>query len=127
MVFYDGTVGAFVGAFILSKIPEMVDTVFLVLQKKKLIFLHWYHHVTVMLFCWHAYCHPIASGLVFAGMNYAVHSIMYLYYFLCSCGYRSTIRPIAPLITCLQIAQMMIGLFVEIYSLYHIYISGLGC
>lgn len=127
MVFYDGTVGAFICAFILSKIPEMIDTVFLVLQKKKIIFLHWYHHVTVMLFCWHAYCHPIASGLIFAGMNYGVHSIMYFYYLICSFGYRRYVRPIAPAITFLQIAQMIVGLMVEIYSLYHIYFSGKGC
>ena len=44
-----------VSFFIFSKIPELVDTVFLVLQKKPVIFLHWFHHVTVLLYCWHAY------------------------------------------------------------------------
>jgi elongation of very long chain fatty acids protein 6 len=32
-----------------------VDTLFIVLRKKPLIFLHWYHHITVLLFCWHAF------------------------------------------------------------------------
>ena len=32
-----------------SQIPELLDTVFLVLQKKRVIFLHWFHHVTVMM------------------------------------------------------------------------------
>lgn len=59
-----------------------VDTVFLVLRKREVIFLHWFHHVTVLLYCWHAYHHSVAAGLWFATMNYSVHSIMYLYYFM---------------------------------------------
>ena len=35
--------------FIYSKLPELFDTVFLVLRKKPVIFLHWFHHVTVGL------------------------------------------------------------------------------
>ena len=50
-----GPVGFWVVLFIFSKIPELGDTVFIVLRKKPLIFLHWYHHVTVLLFCWHAF------------------------------------------------------------------------
>ncbi|KAG5509403.1 hypothetical protein JKF63_06713 [Porcisia hertigi] len=126
-IFFDGPVGAFVCLFVLSKIPEMLDTAFLVFQKKPVIFLHWYHHVTVMLYCWHAYMYKISGGLVFASMNYGVHSIMYLYYFICSCGYRKLVRPLAPLITFLQIAQMVIGMLVEVVTLYHIHFSGKGC
>ncbi|KPI88667.1 putative fatty acid elongase [Leptomonas seymouri] len=126
-LFYDGPVGAFVAMFILSKIPEMFDTAFLVLQKKPVIFLHWYHHVTVMLYCWHAYLYNISGGLVFAGMNYGVHSVMYLYYFLCTCGYRKAVRPFASLITFLQIAQMVAGMFTDVYTLYILYFTDLRC
>ena len=38
-----------VALFIFSKLPELLDTFFLVLQKKRVIFLGWFHHATVML------------------------------------------------------------------------------
>lgn len=125
-LFFNNATGAYVMMFILSKIPEMLDTAFLVFQKKNFIFLHWYHHITVMLYCWHSYIYHIGSGLVFAGMNYGVHSVMYSYYFVCALGYRHWVRPIAPYITMLQIIQMVIGLYVELYSLYQLYL-GKGC
>ena len=80
--------GFWVTLFIYSKIPELVDTVFLVFQKKPVIFLHWFHHVTVLLYCWHAFSNWTASGLWFVAMNFSVHSIMYFYYFLAISGYK---------------------------------------
>ncbi|ORC86304.1 fatty acid elongase [Trypanosoma theileri] len=126
-MFFDGPVGFWVAAFVLSKIPEMMDTVFLVLQKKPVIFLHWYHHATVMLFCWHGYAYTISSGLWFATMNYFVHSIMYFYYFVCACGFRKVIRPIAPLITALQILQMVVGTLIVTYTYTVKNILGMKC
>ena len=38
--------------FMWSKFPELFDTVLLVLRGRPVIFLHWYHHITVLLFCW---------------------------------------------------------------------------
>eukprot|EP01126_Amoeba_proteus_P017365 TRINITY_DN1833_c0_g1_i1.p1 TRINITY_DN1833_c0_g1~~TRINITY_DN1833_c0_g1_i1.p1 ORF type:complete len:243 (+),score=28.91 TRINITY_DN1833_c0_g1_i1:338-1066(+) len=104
--------GFWVALFIYSKFPELVDTVFLVLRKKPVIFLHWFHHVTVLLYCWHAYHHQVAAGLWFATMNYSVHSIMYLYYFLMNAGFYKLMRPIAPFITAIQLLQMIGGVVV---------------
>ena len=38
--------------FMWSKFPELFDTVLLVLRGRPVIFLHWYHHITVLMFCW---------------------------------------------------------------------------
>ena len=54
---------------------ELVDTLWLTLRKAPVIFLHWYHHVTVLLYCWHSYSSQIGTGLWFAAMNYSVHSV----------------------------------------------------
>ncbi len=103
-----GTTGFWVMLFIYSKIPELIDTVFIVLRKKPLIFLHWYHHVTVLLFCWSAYSTMAASGLYFVAMNYTVHALMYGYYCLQALNVCPKSFP-AILITLSQIAQMFIG------------------
>lgn len=112
--YYNGSCGFWMALFILSKIPELMDTVFLVIQKKDVIFLHWFHHVTVMLYCWHSYTSVTSSGLWFAAMNFGVHSIMYLYYFLVAIGARNLVRPIAKSITSLQILQMVMGMLVTV-------------
>jgi len=109
--------------FIISKIPELVDTVFIVLRNKKLIFLHWYHHITVLLFCWHSFYTRSSAGLYFTAMNYSVHAIMYFYFFLTSMGYKP---PWGICVTILQISQMFVGVFVCSYVAYFKY-QGLVC
>ena len=68
--------------FVLSKFVELLDTLFIVVHKKKLLFLHWYHHITVLLFCWYSFIQHQPMGIIFCVVNYAVHGVMYFYYFL---------------------------------------------
>ena len=117
-----GTVGLFVGLFIYSKFFELVDTVLLLLRKAPVITLHWYHHASVLLYCWHSYAARIGTGLWFAVMNYCVHSLMYTYFGLTQCGpgARRLAKKASMLITLLQLSQMVIGIVVTVASLvYH--------
>lgn len=103
--------------FYWSKVFELVDTLFIVLRKKKLIFLHWYHHATVMVYVWYSEAEPMqAPGRWFMFMNYSVHSIMYAYYALSALRIRLP-RGVAIIITTLQIAQMVWGLAINVFNL----------
>lgn len=120
-----GPVGFWVCLFIFSKVPELIDTVFIVLRKKPLIFLHWYHHVTVLLYCYHAYATFAGSGLYFVAMNYSVHAMMYGYFCLQALHLCPKSFP-AWIITVAQIAQMLVGTGVCVSSWYFL-IAGRPC
>ncbi|OXB68170.1 hypothetical protein ASZ78_012268 [Callipepla squamata] len=107
--FYIGPVSKFWAyAFVLSKAPELGDTIFIILRKQKLIFLHWYHHITVLLYSWYSYKDMVAGGGWFMTMNYGVHAVMYSYYALRAAGFRVS-RKFAMFITLSQITQMLVG------------------
>lgn len=118
----NGVTGFWVFLFIFSKVPELFDTMFIVLRRKPLIFLHWYHHVTVLLFCWNSYATTAASGLYFVAMNFSVHAIMYGYYCMQSLNMVPKWFPTI-IITMSQIAQMFVGTFVCASSWYYLYIG----
>lgn len=103
--------------FALSKVPELGDTVFIVLRKQNLMFLHWYHHITVLLFTWFTYSEYTAPARWFVDMNYLVHSLMYSYYALRSLGFKLP-KQMAMAITTSQIVQMIIGAYVIWYAYY---------
>jgi len=117
--YLDDATGLWVTLFVLSKPMELFDTVFLAFQKKPITFLHWYHHLTVMIYCWHALATSSTTGLWFCSINYFVHAMMYSYYAVGLVGWpfdRRVMRRIAPWITFFQIAQMFCGLFVTLAS-----------
>jgi hypothetical protein len=103
-------------AFALSKIYEFGDTIFIVLRKKPLMFLHYYHHVTALFVSWLSTSHDIYGIFIWASfINYAIHSIMYSYFCLSAIEVKFP-RFIPMLITSLQIIQM--------FFLISVYITG---
>ena len=111
-------IGIWCYLFGLSKLVELGDTAFIVLRKTPLPFLHWYHHVTVLIIAMYGLNTPNAVGAIFGGMNYFVHSIMYSYYALRAKGVRVP-RWAAQAITTLQLSQMFVGVFVTLRAFYN--------
>ena len=119
-IIHDGAAGLWSFLFVLSKAPELVDTYFIVLRKQKLIFLHWYHHVTVFIYCWYHYGTLITPGQWFVSMNYIVHSVMYGYYAVRASHIVHLPKWVNIFITSLQLIQMFIGITINIYIYSHI-------
>merc|ERR1719215_391030 len=109
-----GLHGLFIALFVYSKLAELMDTVLLLLAGKPVIALQWWHHSTVLLYCWHSYSVRIATGAWFACMNYSVHSVMYGYFAVTATKYRKRVVPYAIYITLMQLVQMLVGMFVTI-------------
>jgi len=123
--FYDGHSGIWGALFAISKVFEMIDTLFIVLRKSPLIFLHWYHHVVTLWVCWYAVVTHLALGRWYAVMNYIVHSIMYSYYALKSLRFRVP-RFVNVAITTCQIVQMLLGIYVT-FTAFILFNSGYRC
>lgn len=102
--------------FCLSKFPELLDTAFLVIRGKHVLFLHWYHHISVLLYCWYV-TQKRYPATPFACINAFVHSVMYYYYMRTA----QEIKPaFAKMVTQIQLIQMAIGMgFTAIFMYWH--------
>ncbi|CAG7833020.1 unnamed protein product [Allacma fusca] len=100
-----------------SKVVELGDTAFVVLRKQPLIFLHWYHHVSVLIYTWFSIDANDPIHRWYMSMNSGIHSLMYSYYALRILGVKIP-RKCAICVTTLQIVQMFIGFSLNIYSVY---------
>lgn len=77
--------------FFLTKLVELLDTVFFILRKKKgqVTFLHVFHHSVVPLFCWMGIkLAPGGPNGFFPLINSFIHVVMYTYYALTTFGPR---------------------------------------
>lgn len=117
-------VGCWTYIFAASKFAELIDTLFIVLRKQKLIFLHWYHHSSVLVFCFYSAHYFSASIIWFAAINYFIHSIMYSYY-ACKALKIPVPASISQLITISQLTQMFIGCYLN-YKSYTLLQSGIS-
>lgn len=107
--------GFWIRVFALSKVAELGDTVLIILRKRPLIFLHVYHHISVLFFTWMATAEGASFGRYFMAVNFLVHSCMYFYFALCTIGIKPP-KWVSMSITSLQIVQMVAGIFVVYYA-----------
>jgi len=114
--------------FMWSKFAELGDTFWLILGQRPVIFLHWYHHMTVLVYTWLGMVQHVGMGHVFIWFNLFVHSIMYTYY---ACTQNSTLKkmvaPIAPYITAIQLTQMVGGIIFTLLGIYWSNLDGEEC
>lgn len=112
--------------FNISKIPEFLDTVFLRLRKRPVQLLQWYHHIATAAFCLYSNqmyfpgfgCPGGGRVTWFAAMNLVVHSVMYSYFFVSGIGLGKVLERVGinMLLTCMQLAQMAMGIVVLLAS-----------
>ena len=108
-------IGLWCSLFALSKPYELGDTLFIVLRKQPLIFLHWYHHITVMLYVYNLYTDTPGTARWFMTMNYTVHAFMYTYYSLRAFRFKIP-RQVNLCITLLQLSQMIVGFIINVLA-----------
>jgi len=113
----DPTTGYWGWMFVMSKAPELGDTLFLIVRKKPVIFMHWYHHALTFLYAQITYSEMQAWCRWSLALNLTVHTIMYFYFAIRALEIR-TPRYVAKFITTIQITQFIISCYIFTHLVY---------
>ena len=93
--------------YYVCKFVEFTDTVFIVLRKKPVIFLHFYHHAIIVLLTWIYLYYDVVSLWYGVLLNSFIHAVMYWLYFEMSIGNNPFWKRY---VTQMQIIQFVTGL-----------------
>jgi len=118
----DGRLQAVYYANYLMKYWELADTALLVARKRKVTFLHSFHHAATLAL---AYVHLIEHSAVQwvpILLNVAVHILMYSYYAMAAAGHRPGVL-VKSSLTAVQICQFVIGVTAACYG-FGVYVAG---
>ncbi|KAI6153589.1 GNS1/SUR4 membrane protein [Pisolithus tinctorius] len=97
------------------KYIELLDTIFLVLKKKPLSFLHVFHHSATALLCFTQLNGKTSVSWVVISLNLFVHVIMYYYYYATAGGAKIWWKRY---LTTMQIVQFIVDLFIVYFGTY---------
>ena len=86
---------------------QLIDTVFLALKKKKIGFLHFYHHPATLMLTWIQLADVTGVQWIPILLNLCVHSVMYFYYAMSVLKVK---MPWKRLVTILQISQFVLDI-----------------
>lgn len=101
-------------AFIVSKLFELIDTVFIVLRSKPLVALQWYHHLVTMGICYYIQEYRCDQFNILFFMNYFVHSFMYAYFGL-YCFFGKSLKFFGTFVNIIQTLQMFMAIIIGLY------------
>lgn len=122
-----GPIFFWANVFYFSKILEFVDTLLIILggrnDRRRLSFLHVYHHTVVVVMCYVWLATRQSLFPVALVTNAGVHVIMYTYYLLCGLGKRPWWKRA---VTDCQIVQFVFSFCVSGVMLYYHFYGG-GC